>query len=289
MSVQAVSAVPQRSVKAASRRKPLRWLPYVVLSLGGVLMIFPFLWMISTSLKEPKDLFTLSLFSTTLTWNNYIEVFTKSPFSTWLLNSLIVAAVTTISVCFFDSIIGYVLAKFNFRGKKIIFVGILSTLMVPTEMLIIPWYILSVTFDWVDTYWGIMFPGLISAFGIFLMKQFMESVPEDLLDAARMDGMSEWGILFKIAVPLVQPALATLFILSFLGNWNAFIWPLIVSMTEERMTVPVGLSFFSSELKDSAGWVLIMTGATVSVIPLIVIFLIFQKQIIRGVALTGLK
>ncbi|WP_159886639.1 carbohydrate ABC transporter permease [Paenibacillus puerhi] len=289
MSVQAISALPRRNVKAASRRGSLRWLPYMILGLGAVLMIFPFLWMVSTSLKEPQHIFTLGLFSTTITWNNYIEVFTKSPFSTWLLNSLIVAAITTVSVCFFDSIIGYVLAKFQFHGKKLIFIGILSTLMVPTEMLIIPWYILSVKLNWVDTYWGILFPGLISAFGIFLMKQFMESVPEDLLDAARMDGMSEWGILFKIAVPLVQPALATLFILSFLGNWNAFIWPLIVSMTEERMTVPVGLSFFSSELKDTAGWVLIMTGACVSVVPLILVFLIFQKQIIRGVALTGIK
>jgi multiple sugar transport system permease protein len=161
--------------------------------------------------------------------------------------------------------------------------------MVPTEMLIIPWYLLSTMLGWVDTYIGILFPGLISAFGIFLMKQFMESVPTDLLDAARIDGMSEWGILLRIAVPMVRPALATLSILTFLGSWNSFIWPLIVTQTETYFTIPVGVAFFSSELKDTSGWVMIMTGATVSVVPLIALFLIFQKQIVRGITLTGLK
>jgi multiple sugar transport system permease protein len=149
--------------------------------------------------------------------------------------------------------------------------------------------LLTVKLGWVDSYAGILFPGLISAFGIFLIKQFMESLPMDLLDAARIDGMDEWNIMLRIAVPIVKPALATLCILSFLGSWNAFIWPLIVTQTPERLTIPVGISYFSSELKDSSSWVLIMTGASLSIIPLIVTFFIFQKQIIRGIALTGLK
>lgn len=261
----------------------------ILLAVGSLGMIFPFVWMISTSLKFPADAFTLNLLPKQATLSNYAEVFIRTPFSQWVLNSIIIAFITTLSVCFFDTVIGYVLAKFSFRGKKLIFAAILSTLMVPTEMLIIPWYLLTVKLGWVDSYVGILFPGLISAFGIFLMKQFMESLPEDLLDAARIDGMNEWNIFLRIAVPLVKPALATLCILSFLGSWNAFIWPLIVTQTPERLTIPVGISYFSSELKDSASWVLIMTGASLSVIPLIVIFFIFQKQIIRGIVLTGFK
>ncbi|OXM87253.1 carbohydrate ABC transporter permease [Paenibacillus rigui] len=261
----------------------------LVLGSGTIVMVFPFVWMVATSLKLPQDVFSLQLIPRPLTLDNYVAIFAKTPFLHWINNSFIVAAVTTVSVCFFDTVIGYVLAKFSFQGRKLIFVAILSTLMVPTEMLIIPWYLLSVQLGWADTYIGILFPGLISAFGIFLMKQFMESVPQDLLDAARIDGMSEWGTLLRIAVPLVRPALATLSILTFLGNWNAFIWPLIVTQSEAYQTIPVGLAFFSSEQKDSSGWVMIMTGATLSIIPLILFFFIFQKQIIRGIALTGLK
>ncbi|MGG2201051.1 carbohydrate ABC transporter permease [Paenibacillus validus] len=281
-----------KRTSAAAGIHPVYWLraaPYVILAAGAIMMLFPFLWMLATSLREPKDLFTLNLIPSPATLSNYAQVFVKAPFAKWMLNSFIIAGLTTVSVCFFDTVIGYIMAKFSFHGKKIIFIAILSTLMVPTEMLIIPWYLLSVKLNLVDTYSGILFPGLISAFGIFLMKQFMESVPNDLLDAARIDGMSEWGILVRIAVPLIKPALATLCILSFLGNWNSFIWPLIVTQSKENLTVPVGLALFSSELKDSSGWVLIMTGACISITPLILIFLVFQKQIIRGVALTGLK
>ncbi|WP_282940981.1 carbohydrate ABC transporter permease [Paenibacillus sp. RC67] len=262
---------------------------YVVLGLGAVGMVFPFVWMVATSLKLPKDVFSLQLVPPTATLGNYAILFAKSPFADWILNSIIVACITTVSVALFDTVAGYILARFTFHGKKLIFIAILSTMMVPTEMLIIPWYMASVQLEWVDTYTGILFPGLMSAFGIFLMKQFMEQVPQELLDAARVDGMNEWSIMLRIAVPLVRPALATLSILTFLSSWNAFIWPLIVTQSPEHLTIPVGISFFSSEQKDSSGWALIMTGATVSVLPLIIVFLLFQKHIIRGIALTGLK
>jgi len=159
--------------------------------------------------------------------------------------------------------------------------------MIPTEMLVIPWYIMSSRFGWLDSYWGIMFPGMMSAFGVFLMRQFMDSVPDDLLDAARIDGMSEFGIFVKITLPLVKPALATLAIFNFIGDWNAFLWPLIVSSTPKMYTLPVGLAYFSSE--NLMRWEMIMTGSTVSTIPLIIVFLIFQKHIVKGIALTGLK
>jgi multiple sugar transport system permease protein len=159
--------------------------------------------------------------------------------------------------------------------------------MIPTEMLVIPWYALSRAMKWGNTYWGIMFPGMISAFGVFLMRQFMSTLPDDLIDAARIDGRSEFSIFLFVALPLVTPALATLAIFNFVGNWNAFLWPLIVASKPKMFTIPVGLANFSGEA--GSDWHLIMTGATVAMVPLVIVFLLFQKQIIRGIAMTGLK
>uniref|UniRef100_A0A832MPR3 Carbohydrate ABC transporter permease n=1 Tax=Pseudothermotoga hypogea TaxID=57487 RepID=A0A832MPR3_9THEM len=260
---------------------------YIVLTALTVVMVFPFFWMVLSSLKPFREIYRPYLFPKSPTLANYQKIMSASLFPRWFLNSLIVALSTTFSVLFFDSLVGYTIAKYSFPGRNIIFLFILSTLMIPTEMLIIPWYVMSSRLGWIDTYWGIMFPGMITAFGIFLMKQFMETIPDDLLDAARIDGVSEFGIFWRVALPLVKPALASLAILNFIGNWNAFLWPLIVSSKPRMYTLPVGLATFSSE--NLMHWELIMTGATVSTIPLIIVFLIFQKQIIRGIMLSGLK
>jgi multiple sugar transport system permease protein len=261
---------------------------YLVLGALGVAMIFPFLWMISTSFKHPADIYTLSLIPTQATLDNYITALTKFPFARWFGNSVLIAGVTTLSVAFFDSLAGFVLAKLEFPFKNVIFVLILCTLMVPTEMLVIPWYIMSVDYHWTDSYWGIMFPGVMSAFGVFLMRQFMQTVPNELLDAGRIDGLGEFGLYWRIALPLVRPALAALCILTFLGNWNAFLWPLIVIQDPLMRTLPVGLSQFSYGEAGSR-WELIMTGASIATVPVLIVFAVFQRQIIRGVALTGLK
>lgn len=260
---------------------------YTVLILGSIVMLFPFMWMVSTSFKTPMEVFSLKMIPKDPTLENYREVLGDTLFGKWFLNSFIIAAVTTISVAFFDTLVGYILAKFTFKGKNIIFIAILSSLMIPTEMLVIPWYLMSTKFGWVDTYWGIMFPGVISAFGIFLMKQFMESIPQELLDFARIDGLNEFDIFWKIAVPQVWPALSALCIFTFLGNWNAFLWPLIVIESPEVRTLPVGLAFFSGENEDY--WELIMTGSTIAVVPLIIVFLFLQRHIIKGITLTGMK
>ena len=197
------------------------------------------------------------------------------------------AIITTICVLFFDSLVGYTLAKFKFKGRKIIFIAILSTLMIPTEMLVIPWYILARDFGLLDSYIGLIFPGIMTGFGVFLMKQFFESVPDDYLDAARVDGVGEFQIFLKVAMPLVAPALSALAIFTFLGNWTAFLWPLIVTSSAELYTVPVGLSSFSGEFQSD--WELIMTGAAVATLPTLLVFLFLQRYIIRGVILGGLK
>ena len=271
----------------ARKRRIARWLLYVILLIGGLGMIFPFVWMISSSLKHAQDIYTLSLVPSSPTLDNYREVLNETSYVRWFLNSLLIAGITTASVAFFDSLAGYTLAKFRFPGAFVIFVLILSTLMVPTEMLVIPWFMLSIEMGWTDTYWGVMFPGVISAFGVFLMRQFFMGVPNDLIDAARIDGFSEFRIFWSIAMPLVRPALAALCIFTFLGNWNAYIWPLIVVRSDEVRTLPVGIAFFSSEA--GSAFHLIMAAAALATIPVIVVFLIFQKQIIRGIVLTGLK
>jgi multiple sugar transport system permease protein len=278
---------PGMGVRRANRI--VQAIVYVLLTLGGISMIIPFIWMISTSLKPAAEIYQGNFFPQAPSMDSYRQVIFETAFPRWYLNSFICAVISTLGVAFFDTLAGYTLAKFDFPLKNVLFVGILSTLMVPTEMLIIPWFIMSVRFHWADTYWGIVFPGVITAAGVFLMRQFMEGVPNDLIDAARIDGLSEFGIFWRIAVPLVKPAIAALCIFNFLGNWNAYIWPLIVTSVKQMYTLPVGLAFFSGESFYDYRWNLIMAGATLSVLPLLTIFAIFQRQIIKGIALTGLK
>ena len=208
-------------------------------------------------------------------------------FMHWFLNSMIVAVAVTLSNVFFDSLVGYTLAKFEFRSRYFIFLAILSTLMIPTEMLVIPWYLMSANLGWLDSYWSIMFPGMMTAFGTFLMKQFFEGVPNDFLEAARVDGLNEFQIWWKVAMPLVTPALSALAIFTFLGNWTAFFWPLIVTTSKELYTLPVGLSSFAVE--QSIQWEMIMTGAAIATLPTLIVFIVLQRYIVRGVMLAGLK
>ena len=262
----------------------VRWL---ILFLGGIAMGMPIVYMLSTSMKWPHEIYDVTLIPNEPHFENYAYVLEDGRFYGWFLNSLIIAIITTVSAVLFDSLIGYTLCKFRFPGRYIVFIAILSTLMIPTEMLVIPWYLMSQQFGWLDTYWGIMFPGLMTAFGTFLMKQFFETVPDDFIEAARIAGLNELQIWWTVAMPLVKPALAALAIFVFLGNWTAFIWPLIVTNSWEMYTLPVGLSTFADEA--DVQWELVMTGAAISTIPTLIVFLIFQRFIIRGVVMAGLK
>lgn len=259
----------------------------LILALFSVLMLFPFLWMIATSFKTGRDVFNISIIPHPFTLKNYQKLLVTSNFPRWFLNSGITTLVVVFSVLFFDSLVGFAFAKYKFRGKSLIFMLILSTMMIPTEMLVIPWYLLSNKFGWIDSYWGLMFPGLMTAFGTFLMRQFFSGIPEDLFDAGRLDGLNEFALFGKVGIPLVKAALSALAIFTFIGNWNAYLWPLIISSNEQMYTLPVGLALFNGEF--ATDWELIMTGATVATIPTLILYLIFQKQIIQGIALTGVK
>ncbi|TWF58575.1 carbohydrate ABC transporter permease [Neorhizobium alkalisoli] len=267
--------------------RPGMILTWTLLFIGGLIMISPIAFMFSTSLKTADQVYDLRLIPAAPTLSNYIAVLADGRFLRWFFNSSLVAVLVTLSNCFFDSLVGYTLAKFEFRGRYFIFLAILSTLMIPTEMLVIPWYLMSSQLGWLDSYWGIMFPGMMTAFGTFLMKQFFETVPNDFLEAARVDGLNEFQIWWKVALPLVTPALSALAIFTFLGNWTAFFWPLIVTTSKELYTLPVGLSSFAVE--QSIQWEMIMTGAAIATLPTLIIFLVLQRYIVRGVMLAGLK
>lgn len=271
----------------SSRFAPGRVIAWLLLLAGGLLMLTPLLFMFSTSLKDSADIYDLRLIPAAPTLDNYRTVLSDGRFLRWFWNSLAIATIVTLSNVFFDSLVGYTLAKFQFRGRYLVFLAILSTLMIPTEMLVIPWYVMAKNFGWLDSYWGIMFPGMMTAFGTFLMKQFFETVPTDFLEAARVDGLNEFTIFWRIALPLVTPALSALAIFTFLSNWTAFIWPLIVTTSKELYTLPVGLASFAVE--SQIQWELIMTGAALATLPTLAIFLLLQRYIVRGVVLAGLK
>ncbi len=283
----AMPALAKSVLAKSGRFQPGRIVIWLLLLAGGVLMITPLLFMFSTSLKDASEVYDLRLVPAHPTLDNYVTVLSDGRFLRWFGNSLGIATAVTLSNVFFDSLVGYTLAKFQFRGRYIVFLAILSTLMIPTEMLVIPWYVMARNFGWLDTYWGIMFPGMMTAFGTFLMKQFFETVPDDFLEAARVDGLNEFAIFWRIAMPLVTPALSALAIFTFLSNWTAFIWPLIVTTSKELYTLPVGLSSFAVE--SQIQWELIMTGAALATLPTLTVFLVLQRYIVRGVVMAGLK
>lgn len=259
----------------------------VVLGIIGFIVIFPFIWMLCTSFKSGAEVYSLNLIPKNFSLDNFRTVIEKSNFPLWFKNSLLVGFITTLSVLVFDPMVGYAFSKFKFKGKNLIFIIILSTMMIPTEMLVIPWYMMVNALKWNNTYWALLFPSLCSAFGIFLTRQFFDGVPNELLEAARIDGMSEFQIYLKIALPLIGPAISALAIFTFLGSWNAFLWPVIAVDGYSKFTIPVGLAMFSGEVDTF--WELVMAAASVATVPVLIVFVIFQRKIVEGVAMSGIK
>lgn len=277
--------------RATSKRpvfKGLQVMQYSILSIGGFIMIFPYLWMLSTSFKARGTWYNISLIPEQFSFEHYDRLLSTSLLPRWYLNTFIVAVIGTASVVFFSALTGYVFAKLRFRGREIMFVLILATIMIPSEMMIIPWYTGVAKLGWIDSFPGILVPGMLSAFGVFVMRQFMANIPDELLDAGRIDGVSEFGLFWRISFPLARPAAAVVAIFTFLGHWNDFLWPLIVTNSDRMQTLQVGLSRLS-QLETGADWGGTMSGAALASIPMLIVFLFFQKQIISGMKLSGLK
>ncbi|MGQ9628988.1 MAG: carbohydrate ABC transporter permease [bacterium] len=275
----------RRSWRYVSRR--IFW--YVCLAIVALFWIAPIVWMLSTSLKTESEIFTLPLhwLPWTFTLEHYLKAIKGSYVMRWFFNSAFITATETILVLIVSSITAYAFARIKFAGRNVLFIVVLSTMMIPGQVTLIPTYLLLSWFGWVNTYQGVIAPGLGGAFGIFLLKQFFEGIPEELEDAAKIDGCGRLGIFLRIILPLSIPALAALGIFTTLGSWNDFLWPLIVLQETSMMTLPVGLSNLQATYATSSYGVL-MAAAFVSSFPILVVYIFFQDKIIKGITITGI-
>lgn len=266
-----------------------RGLFYGVLILAALIMIIPFLWMLSTSLKGDEYVLSipLQLIPRPLTSESYARLVEIYPISRMFFNSLFVAVISTAGQLIVSAMAAYAFARIEFRGRDALFVLYLATLMIPSQVTIIPLFILMRYLGWINTYPGLIAPGIFSAFGTFLLRQFFLSLPNDLEDAAYIDGASRWTVFWRIIMPLSKPALATLGVFAFMGSWNAFLWPLFIVRNEQLMTLPVGLSTLHGRWLTQ--WNLVMAGSVITVIPMLIVYLFAQRYFVRGVVLSGLK
>jgi multiple sugar transport system permease protein len=267
-----------------------RWWLYVILTAAVLCVAAPFAWMLLGSFKS-----TTELRQSPPTWwpedpslDNYTQLFSRLNFDVYFRNSAIVAIVVTVGNLIFCSMLGYALAMLDFRGKKLLFALVMGTLLIPGVVTFVPLFVLVANAGLVDTLPGLFLPWLVGPFGVFLMRQFILGLPRDLLDAGRVDGAGELRIFARIILPLCGPALATLGILTFLASWNNFLWPLVVAQTEDSYTLPVALALYSKG-QNATNYGLLLAGATVVVMPILLLFLAFQRKFIEGIATTGIK
>ncbi len=266
---------------------------YVVASLGLLVMSAPFLWMALSAFKTRRDLTASPPMWIPSEWtlSNFSALLDQLDMPRHFLNSLIVAVLVTLCNLLFCSMLGYALAKLEFTGRSKVFGVVLAALMVPGNLLILPLYVLMTKLGLIDTYAGLVLPFAAGAFGVFLMRQFMQSIPDELLEAARIDGAGEWYIFWRIVLPLVKPALATLTIFTFLGSWNNFVWPLIATNDPGKYTLPVALATFANDPNRTVGGGngMLMAGSLLVVLPVLLVFVVLQRHFTQGIATAGLK
>ncbi len=294
--------LPRVADRAATERGPLaserRWysglersLLWLVLAVGAVAMVGPFYWMLATSFKIRQELlrFPPTWWPEVFTWSNWqaLENVAGQSFVTFFRNSIFLSTTITALTLLISAMTGYVFAKLPFPGRNRLFWVVLSMMMIPFTVSIIPSYALMVRLGWIDSYLALIVPIVFNPFGIFLMRQFMLSLPGDLLDAARMDGASEFRVFFQIVLPLSQAALAALGILTFLAQWDNFLWPLVILNSPEKYTVPIALAQFRGRLGTDVGPT--AAASILAVLPVLVIYIFAQRKFVEGIALTGMK
>jgi multiple sugar transport system permease protein len=276
---------------------------YLSLIIGSGLIIIPFLWMLSTSVTPALEVFSWppKLVPSQIKFSNYVEAVKVTDFFRYFLNSLFVTSTTTVIAVFINSLAGYSLAKLRFPGRKIIFLFILGTIMIPPQVTMIPVFIMFRNFPLlggnnilgqggtglIDTYGALILSGLASTFGVYLMREFFKSIPSELIDAARVDGASEFRIYWNVILPLAKPALTTVTLYTFTFVWNEFLWPLILTSSADMRTVQLGLSAYKGQYFTD--WHLLMAATTISSLPVLLVYFVGQKQFIKGIAMTGIK
>jgi multiple sugar transport system permease protein len=278
-------------------------LSHLVLIVGAVAMLVPFAWMLSTSLKPADQLFTVppTWIPRPLQLDTYVKAMSAGNFGRYALNSLVLAVTNMLSNVLLSAFAGYAFARLKFPGREVLFVLVLATLMVPYQVTIIPLFVIvrhiplfggndglgQGGIGWINSYWGLIVPGAVGAFGIFMLRQFFQTLPVELEDAARIDGAGELRIFWQIMLPLAMPAIATLAIFSFQAGWNAFLWPLLITTTDDMRTIQLGLTVFQQQY--STQWGQLMAATVVATVPVILVFAAGQRLMVRGIAFTGLK
>jgi multiple sugar transport system permease protein len=262
---------------------------YALLAVCLAATLLPFVWMLSTSFKDTSEIFTKSpvFIPKTPTLQNYRELFVRVDFLMHFLNSVIVAAGVTFLSLLVNALAAFAFAKLNFAGREKLFALLLLTMMVPGQVTMMPVFIILKSLGLLNSYLGLIIPGCASIFAIFMLRQFMRDIPDELIDAARIDGCSDFRVFFNIVLPLCKPALVTLLIFNFMGAWNEFLWPLIVMIKEERYTLPVALANLNGQF--GTDWGILMAGSVVVVAPVIIVFLIAQKHYIEGITAGAVK
>lgn len=287
--------------KTGGNIKTAAW--YAAAVLIALVTVYPFLWMVATSFKIEADIFksSLSLFAPEYTLDNYKKVFQSMPFGRFFLNSLILAVSGVATNLFFGSLAGYAFAKLKFKGRKVSFLMLLTSMMIPSIVTMIPQFLVLKFFPlvggnnilgqggtgFINSYSAIIIPGAVGAFAVFFMKQFFETLPDELAEAARVDGCSEFKIFLKIYFPLIKPASITLAIMTFQSGWNSFLWPMIVLNSEKMKTIQVGLSTFRYQYDTQYGP--LMAGTVIATVPMIILFALAQKYYVEGIAFNGGK
>ena len=279
------AALGKNNLRGFSKRAAL----YTLLFAGCAIMLLPFFWMVTTSFKTELEVMKMppQWIPKDWQWENYVKAWNVAPFGRYFFNSFFISITTTIGEVITTILAAYAFAKMRFFGKNVLFAILLGTLMIPGQMLLIPNYVTIYRLGWLDKYQALIIPWLASVFGIFLLRQFFRSIPDELRDAARIDGCSQFRFLWRVVVPLSKPAIVTVALLKFLGSWNAFLWVLIMTTSKELRTVPVGLSMFSTEM--GTVYEQLMAASVLAIIPVLILFFFTQKQFIQGVARTGIK
>jgi len=266
-----------------------RFLLYATLIVGAFIFLYPFVWMLGASLKPEMEIAGFNPFSSHFMLENYRFVLNKIPIIRGFGNSLLVSIVVTTSVVVFGSLVGYALSRLQFRGREMVFNLALATMMIPAQLTLIPLYTMMVKFGWVNSYLALIVPAMMSSYAVLLFRQFFLSIPQSLIEAARLDGCSDWRILFTIVYPLSKPAIMTVAILTFMGVWNDVLWPLMVIRNPDLMTMPLMVTLFTVGGQAEAHLGVQLSAAMLLALPVIVAYMFLQRYLIESIASSGMK
>jgi multiple sugar transport system permease protein len=282
------TAAHPRSAETSAGDRLLQWLAGIVLTVFGIMMLLPFIWMMLSTFKPESEVLNIppTLWPRNFTFANVEKLFVNLNFGVYLRNTLIIVAFSFVGM-FLNALAGFGFAKYKFRGREPLFYLVLATMMIPGQVTMIPVYLILNSMQLTNTMTGIILPGLVGAFGIFLFRQFMATIPDELLEATRLDGASEFRTFLQIVLPISKPILAVQGILTFIAGWNSFLWPLIIANDEKLYSLSVGLALMKSQ--SNQNFALQMAGATLMVAPIIIIFIIFQRHIIENYTISGMK